>query len=428
MPGMFWLYAALMHLLSVLALPLLWLHPKLRGGFRERLGRHAPGWPGAGERPVVWFHGASAGDVLAQKSVIAEVKAAHPELFVLQSCITGSGHDLARGIPGVDGVTYAPLDLPWAVSRVVRAARPRVLVLEYAELWPALIRGVKRAGGRVVLGNGRIHPRRVWRYRLLYRLIGNPLRWLDRLCMREPEEAERALGLGADPSRVVVTGNTKYDAFGAAHNGGEEKSPLVLRAALGWPAHAPALVFGSTHAGEEGPLLDVFVTLRRKHPELRLLLAPRYPERSREVLHLCRKRNLAAAPRSRCPTDAPVVVLDSVGELRAFYRVASAVVVGGSFVRRGGQNILEPAACRKPVLFGPDVENFADAARRLVGRGGIQVADFERLQVVLDQLLAQPAEMVRLGELAFEVVAGVKGASRREADLILEELARTGVA
>jgi 3-deoxy-D-manno-octulosonic-acid transferase len=426
---MFWVYAALMHLLLLLLLPLWVLHPKLRGGFRQRLGLHPAGWPGAGERPVVWFHGASAGDVLAQKSVIAELKAAHPELFVLQSCVTNSGYEIARrGIAGVDAAMYAPLDLPWTVARVMRAVRPRVLVLEYTELWPALIRGAKKAGAAVVLGNGRIHPRRVWRYRLLYRLIGNPLRWLDRLCMREPEEAQRVLALGADPARVVVTGNTKYDAFGPEDGQQCGDDSGALRAELGWPEAAPVLVCGSTHAGEEGPLLDVYAALREGLPDLRLLIAPRYPERSRDVLHLCRKRNLAATPRSRCPAATPVIVLDTVGELRALYRIASAVVVGGSFVRRGGQNLLEPAACRKPVLFGPDVENFADAARRLVGRGGILVADFARLRSVLAALLAQPAELERLGELAFEAVAGVKGASRREAEAIGEELRRVGAA
>ncbi len=193
-----------------------------------------------------------------------------------------------------------------------------------------------------------------------------------------------------------------------------------LRDALGLAQERPVWICGSTHEGEEGALLAVFGRLRRRHPDLALILAPRYTERVSRLVQLSQQAGFEPSLRSQGPAPGSAVwILDQVGELSTAYGLADIVFVGGSFVPRGGQNILEPAACAKPVLFGPGMDNFAEAVELLVGRGGLQVDDFEVLEATLNQLLDAPEQARETGRLAAEAVAGQQGAARRCADVIL---------
>jgi 3-deoxy-D-manno-octulosonic-acid transferase len=319
-----------------------------------------------------------------------------------------------------DLVTFLPYDLPGSVQRTLEALRPDILVLEYTELWPTLVAAASARGVKLVLTNGRIGPRNVGRYRLLFRFVGNLLSKFDQLLMRSEDDAERALSLGAPNERVHVTGNTKFDALAVSVPGAPDEN---LRAALGLQG-ARVWVCGSTHEGEEGRLLEIFGRLKRSLPDLRLVIAPRYVERAGRVLALAAAQGLQARLRSepaRSP-DAPVVVLDTIGELVRVYQLATVVFVGGSFGSRGGQNVLEPAACGKPVLFGPRMENFQDSVQVLVGRGGLQVKDGPALVKLLRDLLARPDELRELGEMARDAVSSTRGASARDAKLIAQLL------
>jgi 3-deoxy-D-manno-octulosonic-acid transferase len=228
--------------------------------------------------------------------------------------------------------------------------------------------------------------------------------------LRGDEEHPRAARLGIAPERTAVTGNTKFDALaGTAPTAAEIQE---LRAALGLPPGAPVLVAGSTHEGEEVVLLDVFKALRAVHPDLRLVLAPRYIERAARLVGLARDAGYDAALRTHGnERGAPVAVLDTIGELRSAYGLATIVFVGGSFTTRGGQNILEPAAQGRPVFFGPHMENFRDAVRVLVGRGAIQVKDGAQLARVMGELLARPDQLQLQGLRAAEAVREVSGAA-----------------
>jgi 3-deoxy-D-manno-octulosonic-acid transferase len=404
-----------------LMLPFLLLHPRVRQGIKRRLGFY-DGDPLPGGGPRIWFHGASAGDVLGLVPVIRELKALRPEARVVLTAITDSGASMARQklvAPGLaDLVTYLPYDLPGACRRTIEALRPDVLVVEYTELWPQLIHAASRANVKLALTNGRLRPRNLPRYRLLFAAVGNLLARFDVLMMRADEEAERALLLGAPAERVQVTGNTKFDALAVSVPTEPDES---LKAALKLD-HERLWVCGSTHEGEELPLLRVFSALRREHPDLRLLIAPRYIERAARVVAAARSVGLPVRLRSQPGGAEPVIVLDTIGELVRAYQLATVVFVGGSFGRRGGQNILEPAACGKPVLFGPRMENFADSVQVLVGRGGLQVKNPLALLSLLRDLLARPDELHKLGELAREAVSSVRGASVRDANLIAELL------
>jgi len=419
------LYVLLSTLAFLLLSPLLLLARKTRRGALERFGFYRPGTLAEGGWPRVWLHGASAGDLQALAPMIARFRERFPDARILLSTITDTGRAMAeqRLRAQVDGLVYAPWDLAGSTRRAMRALRPDLLVLEYAELWPNFIHAARVSGARVVLTNGRLSPDRLRGYRTLFALFGNPLAELDLLLMREDEEAERALALGAPLDRVWVTGNTKFDGLAGPAPSAEDEA---LRTALGLPLDAPVLMAGSTHEGEEEQLLAVWQRLRELHPQLRLVLAPRYVDRAARVQALAQARGVEAGRRTGGPAGAPVMVLDTIGELSRAYRLATVVFVGGSFTARGGQNILEPASQGRPVLFGPRMENFRDSVQVLLGRGGIQVADAEQLYRVLSELLDRPDVLANLGALAAQSVRQVSGASQRNVDLVARLLFGAG--
>jgi 3-deoxy-D-manno-octulosonic-acid transferase len=238
--------------------------------------------------------------------------------------------------------------------------------------------------------------------------------------MRQNEEAERVVALGAKAERVFVTGNTKFDALVPSRAADDDR----LREAMGLASSDVVWLCGSTHEGEEDLLLDCFGRLLTRWPTLKLVLAPRYIDRAARVCALAQSRGHQVALRSAPNANAKVVVLDTIGELARAYRLATLVFVGGSFTSRGGQNILEPAAQGRAVLFGPHMQNFQDSVQLLVGRGGIQVNDGAHLEGVINELLEKPSALERLGAMAEATVRQVSGASRRNVEHIVRLLAR----
>jgi 3-deoxy-D-manno-octulosonic-acid transferase len=408
-------------------MPLLWFHPKLRQGIRQRFGFYRDGQvpPRDPNKKRIWLHGASAGDLLALMPVIQELRALLGDRATLiVSTMTNSGHAIGRDkiASMVDAVLFVPYDLPGATRRAVRAIQPDLLVLEYAELWPNLIHAVKSSGARIALTNGRLSESLMKRYRMLNSLFGNQLAKIDLLLMREEREAERALTLGAPRNHVRVTGNTKFDNLVKQPDGDRIRALGELLGADG----RRILVAGSTHEGEERDLLRAFRGMRDVDPSVRIIVAPRYVERAGKIQHLAEHEGFTVALRSRAlehPDEtkrADVIVLDTMGELTLAYGLATLVFVGGSFVSRGGQNILEPAGQGRPVLFGPYMMNFRDSVEVLLGRGGIQVKTPDQLEKVGRELLSRPEEIEHLGEMAREAVKKARGASRRNAELLLE--------
>jgi 3-deoxy-D-manno-octulosonic-acid transferase len=410
------LYIVCSYLLLIVLFPLLRLHRKTRDGALQRLGFYRPGDLPEGDGPRLWLHGASAGDLLALSPMIEPLRARFPGARIVVSTITNSGHLMARErlMGKIDAVVFAPWDVWGATRRAVNAIKPSLLVLEYTEIWPNLIRAVHDSGARVALTNGRFSSEHLGRYRTLFNAIGNPLADVDLFLMREQDEAERVLSLGAERSRVIVTGNTKFDALVPLAEAPDDRS---LRAALGIGPNDRVWIAGSTHEGEEQSLIEVYQRLLKEFPDLRLVIAPRYIDRAPKVAALATAAGLHVALRSdQDPRGAAVVVLDTIGELARAYRLGTLVFVGGSFTTRGGQNILEPAAQGRPVLFGPHMENFHDSVQVLVGRGGIQVKDPDHLHRVIADLLSRPDMLASLGELARSAVRQISGASTRNVE------------
>jgi 3-deoxy-D-manno-octulosonic-acid transferase len=417
-------YVLASYLLFLVGLPVLLTHPKLRHGLRQRLGLYRPSLDLGEGSPRIWLHGASAGDLLSLQPMMKELKARHPACCIIVTTMTNSGQEMARRkLAEADVVVYAPYDLSGATRRAVRALRPDLLVLEYTEIWPNLIRAASRAGVKLALTNGRFNPAKLTRYRAMFRAIGNPLRSIDCFLMRSDEEAERVLALGAAPDRVWVTGNTKFDALVLDGTEGRE---TALRAEMGLDPERPVLMAGSTHEGEEEHLLAAYARLAERHPGLQLVVAPRYVERAGRIMAMAAEAGLDVRLRSggAGAGSAAVTVLDTIGELAVAYRLATLVFVGGSFVTRGGQNVLEPAAQGKPVLFGPHMENFKDSVQVLQGRGGIQVGTPEQLFKVADELLSRPDQIAELGAMARRAVSATRGASARNVDHLLAALPR----
>ena len=424
-----WLYTIGSYLAFALLMPVLLVHSKTRDGWGRRLGLYPAdflaGRIRSEEAPRIWLHGASAGDLSALSPMIREFKRRLPECTIVVSTLTNSGAMMARRLPGVDAVTYLPWDLPGATRRAVRAIDADLLVLEYTEIWPHLIRAARHHGTRIALTNGRFSQTTLRRYRWLFRLAGRPLESIDLLLMREDDEAERVLALGAPPDRVWVTGNTKFDALLTDTGEGSTGLQAALRLDPG-----PVLIAGSTHEGEDVRVAEVWGRLVEVFPGLQLVIAPRYLERVARLRSILVDRGFAVrlrseagrGPRRDARGRPAIVLLDTIGELVSAYELATLVFVGGSFTDRGGQNILEPAAKGKPVLFGPNMENFHDSVQVLVGRGGIQVGDEEHLYRVACELLARPDKIVELGELAARTVRGIRGASARNVDHMLRLL------
>lgn len=413
----------------VVALPIvIWkmaTRARFRAGLFERLGITVARRPG--DRPCIWVHGVSVGEVLASKPLVRALERELPEYEIAISTTTNTGLAVARrNFPG-HHVFYWPLDVWFAIERVLAAIRPSMIVLVELEIWPNFLRLAYRAGIPVVLVNGRISERSFRGYRIVKRFLFRPLQRIRTFCVQTETYARRFTALGVPESQVLVTGSLKYDNLASA----EEAAPLEreYRTRLGL-GDAPALVCGSTHAPEEREILAVYKRLAEEIPELRLILAPRHVERAAEIAREARDAGFEVARKTdvdKGAPSAPVVIVDTIGELSKIYAAASVAFVGGSLVPHGGQNMLEPAGLGRATLFGPHVDNFRESADLLLRAGGAElVADAEALEAALRRLLRDPAAAEAMGRRAREAVDGQRGASARTVAVLREILVRNG--
>jgi 3-deoxy-D-manno-octulosonic-acid transferase len=391
------------------------LRPKLFGLSPCHLGTVLSCHP----RPV-WFHGVSVGEIHLLRQVIAAFRRRHPDVPCVLSTTTETGYDEAcRCFPDLF-VFFFPFDFSWSVRNSLHAVAPQLMVLAEAELWPNFLMAARRQGVPVAVINGRMSPRSLKRY-----LWVKPLaRWLfgqvDLLLMQTEHYARAVRLLGLDPQRVAVTGNIKFDSVLA-----DRRNPRTqfLREALGVKDGEFLWVAGSTQAPEEEIALDVWRKLHKKHPQLRLFLVPRHKERFEEVANLLKRADVDFARRSSCADlSEPVVLMDSMGELGPLWGLADVAFVGGSLDgRRGGQNMIEPAAFGAAVVFGPYVWNFADTAARLIdARAACQIADAGQLETVLRMLLEDADERLRLGNASRAFVLSQQGATEQTITLLGE--------
>jgi len=388
-------------------------HNKYVGSVRQRLG-YLPVSLNLDGDDSIWVHAVSVGEVLAARSVIAELRRRYPRLRLFLSTTTLAGQQLARrSVSDIDGVFYFPFDWTFSVRRTLDRVQPRLFVMIETEIWPNLLRECRRRRIATVLANGRISYRSFPRYRLIRPFFRRVLADVDRFCVQGDEAARRLISLGADPARITITGSLKFDALEVIPTPGRGRE-RVLRF-FRMSANRPVLVAGSTLKGEEEAVVRAFNRLRTGGSSALLVIAARHPERFGEVERLCRQEGLSTVRRTELPIDAEpradAVILDTIGELAEVYQIATVVFVGGSLVRAGGHNILEPAVFGKPIVFGPHMENFAEIADAfLANDAALQVRSDRELEAAVLSLMGDPVRRARLGAAARALVDANRGA------------------
>jgi 3-deoxy-D-manno-octulosonic-acid transferase len=376
----------------------------------------------------IWLHGVSVGEVnllhrLAASLRLDAAAAGEPEPECVVSSSTTTGLALAEARFGVELVFPAPLDFSWAVARSLDAVAPDLLVLGELEIWPNLLAAAAGRGIPVVVANGRLSPRSFRGYRRLAWVTGPAFGRLTMVLARSEQDAGRFRTLGA--RHVEVTGSMKFDGVE-----GDRLAPEVRRLAdLAGIADEPVFLAGSTQAPEEAAAIEAFLSARGGEPRLRLVIVPRHVERAGEVAALLDRSGLRWRLRSRLQEEgpdplSPVILVDTTGELAHWWGLATVAFVGGSLDgRRGGQNMLEPAAYGAAVCFGPHTQNFREEAGMLTAaRAAEVVADPRALQDFVCRCLADPIAAAAMGQRARELVARQRGAVSRTARRILEIL------
>ncbi|MCR4296869.1 MAG: 3-deoxy-D-manno-octulosonic acid transferase [Elusimicrobia bacterium] len=362
-------------------------------------------------REIWWFHAASAGEV-AGLAPILEALHAKGAVSVCLTTTTRSGRDAARALPCVAWAQLAPLDAWPFVARFLKALSPRRLILAETELWPTTLILAARAGLAPALVNARLTERSLSRYRFVSGLLAPALRSLSVVAAQSEADAARFALLGVPSGRVVVTGNAKYDRIAAPAASAAARARI---AALGWEGD-PLFVAGSTHPFEEEMVLAAYMAARRDTPRLRLILAPRHLERAADAADLLAHAGLKVA-RWTGPAEPgrDALLLDEMGVLPSFYPLARAAFVGGTLVKVGGHNLLEPALAGVPVLFGPHTGHIEAPAALLSaqGGGGRRVRDAAELAARLGEFAKEADAARAAGESARKSADGLRGAAAR---------------
>lgn len=430
------LYDIILHIIFIACLPWLgwraWRTGKFKEGLEERFGNLSSRWVStvAAKRPI-WIHAVSVGEAQMLPPILERLSRDFPDIPVVVSTNTVTGQTVAKSLPQLAGTFFVPLDLSWAVRKVIRLLQPRLLIIFETEIWPNLIVQNTKAGVPVIFLNGRIGDRSFQKYLRIRFFLRVILRYPRCLGMRSDEDARRILAMGAPADRVKVLGNLKYES---AYQLVREQN-IPTRHDLGLSEQELLVVAGSTFPGEEAMLLQLYQKLRSKQPHMRLLIAPRHPERFDEVAQLIIASSLPLRRFSAQATwidepgegESPILLLDVMGLLKKIYSLAAVVFIGKSMgltaSGRGGQNPLEPAAWSRPILCGPFMENFQEVVAALSKAGGLQTVESpEQLADVLVALLSQEDRGAGMGEAAFRVIKDSCGAADRCLAVIHEVL------
>ncbi|HET6327443.1 MAG TPA: 3-deoxy-D-manno-octulosonic acid transferase [Planctomycetaceae bacterium] len=453
---------------------------KYRTGWREKLLGQVT--RRSGNRPCLWFHAVSVGEVLQLEPVLKELRSRLPTVEFVISTTTPTGRSVAEAKFSGDTVCYFPLDFSWAVREAISRLRPTAIVLVELELWPNFILHARRRGIPITLINGRLSEHSLRGYRRLRPLVSRLLGSLHAIAVQNATYAQRFVELGAPPERLEVTGSIKFDRVTT-----DRRNPTTaeLRAAFGIAECDRVFVAGSTQETEESAALDTYLALRERFPVLRLILVPRHKERFEDVAQLVESRGLplrrrshalnesasagrwplAPSPPARLPrgergadsgratpstngahtqtlsplspcgrevggegspsknrtssVGEPVILLDTLGELSACWGLADVAFVGGSLTNRGGQNMIEPAGYGAAVLFGPNTQNFRDVVELLLSAGAARVVrNGEELTAAVSECLAHPDQAQKQGARAQHLVLSQQGATLRTTQIL----------
>ncbi len=416
-------------------------------------GKNKRGWsqkifglvaPRTSANPCLWLHAVSVGEVNLLAPIIDRFKNRHPGHEFVISTTTETGFDLASKKFSEHYVFFCPLDFTWAIKRVLKRLRPQMLVLAELELWPNLIQTTRNAGIPVAVINGRLSANSYRGYHRFRGWIGGTFEKLSVIAAQNETYAFRFRKLGSSPSNVVVTGSVKFDGIKTNRDNAHTQE-LARIAEIG--PREQVFVAGSTQLEEDLIAARVYQQLCQTNPNLRLILVPRHPERCGSLSHQLNQLGVPSVLRSSLnsacnpssdtasnvrhwshdrnpqPSIRPVLIVDVIGELGAWWGCADVAYVGGSLGRRGGQNMIEPAAYGLPVSFGPNTENFRDVVEELLEHEAAEVIrDEATLRAFVERALTRPDWAFEMGVRAKNVVLSHLGASQKTVDVLSELL------
>jgi 3-deoxy-D-manno-octulosonic-acid transferase len=375
---------------------------------------------------AVWFHGVSVGEVHLLRTIVAEFKSRHPQLPIVVSATTDTGLAEAEKFFGKDLVFRCPFDFSWAVANAMDSLRPNMIVLAESELWPNFLTAAKARRIPVVVVNARVSPRSFARLRRVRSLVASWMRTITCVAAQTGEYAHQYSKLGVPSERIRVTGSAKYDGVQSDRN---NENTQTLRQQLNIQETDIVWVAGSTSAPEEEIILRVYQKLEKENSRLRLIIVPRQSDRFEEVAEILVLSGESFVRRSRLPAIVPassIILIDTIGELRAAWGLATVAFVGGSMDgQRGGQNMIEPAAYGAAVIFGVHTWNFRETVSRLIeAKAAIQVRSEAELEATLRQLLQSPEVRETMGMAASHLVRTQQGATARTVDILGDVLER----
>ncbi len=411
-------------------LPKFLLRMARRGGyardFSQRFARYSPevlARLDASRR--IWFHAVSVGEVFVALKFMEQWRARRPGLCFVLTTTTSTGHALAaKHLDARDVLLYFPVDLPWIAQRALDQIDPLALVLVELELWPNLVRTAHARGLPVLLVNGRVSDHSFRGYHRVRYFTRRILPMLDLAAVQTPQDGDRLVALGLPANRVRVLGTAKYDVASADVAGEDHARTALARALI--TNQDQILLGGSTWPGEEQDLLDAYKSLKTRHRNLILVLAPRHVERTPEVLKEIRSSALRVVRRTevsdlelKVAFKPQVFLLDTTGELKHYYACADVIFIGKSLRQHGGQNPIEPALYGKPIVMGPHTENFRAVVEDFKAADALlEVHDLQSLRRTVDDLLANPARRRQVGEAAARVVQEKRGSVGETLDLL----------
>ena len=386
---------------------------KYRAGLIHRLGflsRETKDFLRQGN--IIWVHAVSVGEAQTSFPLIDKLRKTFPNKNIVLSTTTVTGQNVAKKwAENKDRmtVTYFPLDFCHIFHRLFSYYRIDLVIIMETEIWPNFLMEAHRHKIPVILANGRISQKSYDGYKKLRRLFLQCTRSIKFFCMQDKFDAEKLEKLGIDKSRLIISGNIKYEA--SVNVPVNEKIPNAMSSKLNWPSTQPVLVAGSTHNGEEEILCSVFKELQKQVDGLKMVLVPRHPERLADVENILTTNNIKYLRKTSLDyydkiDPAPdVILVDTMGELRHIYMIGQVVFIGKSLVPGGGQNILEPASLAKPVVFGKHMDNFAVASKNLLNaKGAVMVNDKDELKTVLLELFSSAQKREQLGNNAIKEI------------------------
>lgn len=408
----------------------MWRRGNWREGFGQRFGRYGSRIKVAiTNRHTLWLHAVSVGEVNLCLQLIRALEPRVPNLKIIVSTTTSTGMgELQKKLPAHVAKIYYPVDLRRCVSRALKTLHPEAVVLVEAEIWPNFLWSLRSRRTPVLLVNARLSERSYRGYRRFGFLFRPLFASLAGVGAQSEADAARLIELGCRPEAVQVLGSLKFDTAKVDERRLLDVAALLRQ--LGVPEGAPVLLGGSTHAGEEAILADIFLRLRARFPELFLVLVPRHFERGKEVgaeltqrgIEFMYRREITVSTQL-APRSLQALVVNTTGELKYFYEEATVVFVGKSLTAEGGQNPIEPGALGRAMVFGPNMQNFPEIAPRFVQEGGaVQVRDAAGLEQAIAALLADPERRATLGRNAQRVVKASSGALERTVEMIVREL------